>query len=277
MAEAPRKPVFGSDLGARAASGVVLAAIAAVDVWFGGWLLAAFIALGCAVMSWEWRNMTAPGRKARERRVALAVAAAALPPLVEYAAGFPAGLAVAAILAALLVWAETGRSPHSLATGLGVFAVALAGMCFVWLRGDNAYGIYVAFWIPLVVAGADMGGYFVGRLLGGPKLAPRISPNKTVSGALGGLLLAVVISVLFGILTGVGTVPLMMVLALVFAAISQAGDLLESAMKRRYAVKDSGGLLPGHGGVMDRLDAMMAATIAVAAVTALRGEAIFVW
>lgn len=268
---------FGSDLTARAMSGGLLALIGAVDVWIGGWLLAGFIALGCSVMSWEWRGMTAPGKGARQRRVLLAILAAGLPPLLAYGVGFPAALAAAVLLSGALIWSELGRSSYPFATGAGVFIVALAGTSFVWLRGDPAYGLATAFWIPLVVAGADMGGYFFGRLFGGPKLAPAISPNKTVSGAVGGVALAVAIGVVFALVTGVAGVALMALLSLGLAVISQAGDLTESAMKRRYAVKDVSALIPGHGGVMDRLDAMMAATLAVAAVNALRGQSVFSW
>ena len=271
------KPTFGPDLKARIATGVPLAALGAFAVWLGGPFMAIFIALGCGLMGWEWRGITAQRDADRMAEQAVAIAAAALPPLTAYFFGFPVALAVAAVGAALVAFLEIGASGRPVWTALGVFVVALTGACFVWLRGDAAYGLYVAAWIPLVVACADMGGYFVGRAVGGPKLAPAISPNKTISGALGGLAMAVLVGIGFALATGIVGVGPMIVLSLVIAAISQAGDLTESAVKRRFAVKDASGLIPGHGGVMDRLDAMMAATLAVAAVTWLRGQAIFAW
>ena len=137
--------------------------------------------------------------------------------------------------------------------------------------------LLTALWVFLVVAAADVGGYFAGRLIGGPKLWPRVSPNKTWAGAGGGAALAVGLGGLFSwATTGTYFVQVCAVSAGV-AVLSQGGDLAESALKRHFGVKDSGRLLPGHGGALDRFDGLAAAVLAVALITWWRGTTIFVW
>ena len=265
-----------SDLAARVASGVVMAAAGALAVWAGGWVLAAFVALGCGVMGWEWRGITAQRTRDRRREVALAIATAGLPPLLSLIWGVPLAMLVALVMAALLAWFELKVSGRALWTSGGVLVVALAGCAFVWLRERPELGLETAMWLPLTVAGADMGGYFAGRAIGGPKLAPTISPNKTISGAVGGILLALALGSGFAWAAGLPVLPVA-VLSVVIAMVSQAGDLSESAAKRRFAVKDASKLLPGHGGVMDRLDGVIAATLFVAAFTVVRGAEALAW
>ncbi len=136
---------------------------------------------------------------------------------------------------------------------LGLVYVALAFASLVLLR---LYGASAVFFVLVVVWSSDIGAYAVGRLIGGPRLAPSISPGKTWSGAAGGLAASIVLG---GFMAGftVGN----LVVAALLGAVSQLGDLGESALKRRYGVKDSGHLIPGHGGLLDRLDGLMAASL----------------
>ncbi|MEG3617503.1 phosphatidate cytidylyltransferase [Magnetovibrio sp. PR-2] len=165
---------------------------------------------------------------------------------------------------------------------LGVFYVALSVWALWALRQDPQFGRLTIFWLLAVVWGADTGGYAFGKNIGGPKLAPRISPNKTWSGFLGGTLLAA--------LAGWGVVSYfrpevalndaglsVVLLGAALAVVSQIGDLLESSVKRRFDVKDSGTIIPGHGGVFDRVDGLVAAAIALAFVNLSLQETVLAW
>jgi phosphatidate cytidylyltransferase len=159
----------------------------------------------------------------------------------------------------------------------GTLYIGAAAMAFVLLRGFEPFGFLSIIWAALVVVAADVGGYFAGRMIGGPKLWPAVSPNKTWAGLIGGIVLAMLVGFVFsGATTGtyfyqVGTVSALA------ALLAQAGDLAESALKRRFGVKDAGTLMPGHGGLLDRLDGHMVAILVAAALTFTRGQAVFIW
>jgi phosphatidate cytidylyltransferase len=138
------------------------------------------------------------------------------------------------------------------------------------MRFDSAKGLSALILILLVVWATDIGGYFAGRSIGGPKLWPRISPNKTWAGAIGGFAASIVVAAGFVAFRLGETVPLL-VLASVLSIASQLGDLFESAVKRRFGVKDSSRIIPGHGGVLDRLDGFVAAVVLAAIFGLLRG------
>ena len=166
---------------------------------------------------------------------------------------------LAAGMAALLFWPAAGA-----AVSCGAAYVALPSLALVWLRAQPG-GAAIALLVMLTVWSSDTGAYVAGRAFGGPKLAPSISPAKTWSGALGGLLAACALGAAFAVLTPHRMLPLALTpliggaLGGVLGIASQAGDLLESAAKRRFGVKDSGRLIPGHGGLLDRVDGLMAA------------------
>jgi phosphatidate cytidylyltransferase len=144
-----------------------------------------------------------------------------------------------------------------LALGIPYVCVPVVALMFLRGQAPYAYGLLLAFWALGLVWATDIGAYFAGRSIGGPKLAPRVSPSKTWAGLAGGVLAALVLGFLLQRFAGL---PIQLAAASgVLAVAAQLGDLLESAMKRRAGVKDSGMLLPGHGGVMDRLDGVVAA------------------
>lgn len=163
-----------------------------------------------------------------------------------------------------------GQRPGWLAIGLVYALAALAASVLV--RRDPELGFTALMLILLIVWMTDIGGYFAGRGIGGPKLWPRVSPKKTWAGAIGGTVLSVLVAVVFGVL-GLGHMVPLVLIAIVLSVLSQLGDLFESAVKRKFGVKDSGQIIPGHGGLLDRLDGYVFAVVAAAVIGLLRGGA----
>ena len=145
----------------------------------------------------------------------------------------------------------------------GFFYALLPALALLWIRERDAHGVALLIWSFIVTWSTDIGAYFAGRRFGRRKLAPTISPNKTVEGLCGGIAAATLLAGAFAFATGLGTT--LLVLAPVLAVAAQAGDLFESGMKRRAGVKDSGAWLPGHGGVLDRLDGLVPVAVLTAA------------
>ncbi len=240
----------------RVASGVVLAPLFLLLVylefpWFN--LLVAAIA---GVMVQEFTRMDARVGVKRQGLIFLAVLLA----LGAEALGqYPAALGIAVLGSILLVAADQAAGRKGLfIVQIAVLYVAVPALSLLYVMGvGHSVGV---FWLLAVVWATDIGAYAFGRMIGGPKLAPRISPNKTWSGAIGGLISAVLASsglLLWGY--GLSTTAILVVCALLLSVVSQVGDLFESGLKRHYQVKDSGSLIPGHGGVMDRFDGLWAA------------------
>ena len=156
--------------------------------------------------------------------------------------------------------------------------VVIAAASLLWLRTDPLAGLQNVLFLVLVVWSADIGAYLIGRLLGGPRLAPRLSPGKTWSGAAGGLLAAVAVGVAVAQILAASATPWRAaVLAGALALVAQGGDLLESAVKRQLQIKDTGHLIPGHGGLFDRLDAILAAAPAAALLALALGRGVVLW
>ncbi len=159
----------------------------------------------------------------------------------------------------------------------GAVYIAVPCIAIIWLRSDAAVGRQAVLWLFAVVWATDIGAYFAGRGIGGPKLAPRISPGKTWAGLLGGMVCAALVGAATALLLDLSRAVPLIVISALLAVIAQAGDLLESMVKRRFGVKDSGHLIPGHGGVLDRLDGLLTAAPAVAALTLATGEGVLAW
>jgi phosphatidate cytidylyltransferase len=173
-----------------------------------------------------------------------------------------AALAVVALLSA-------GRRAW---TAAGFVYAAGAQLASILVRLDPVEGWPALLLVLLVVWASDIGGYFAGRGIGGPKLWPQVSPNKTWAGAIGGFVASLAVAGVFAALNQGKTLPLLLVAAVLSVA-SQLGDLFESAVKRRFGVKDSSHIIPGHGGLMDRLDGLVAAMLLAAVFGFLRGGA----
>lgn len=280
MAE-PRGGPRWADLGVRALSAAVLIPAALLDVWLGGVWFELAVALLAVLMAHEWTAIVHDGRPAQ---FAVHAAGALSGAILPVDAGMIACLLAILACTLLSVLLNTIRSlPVNKWTWLGVPYVAVPALALVLLRATPEHGLVVLIWLFTSVWAADTCAYFFGRMIGGPKLAPRISPNKTWAG-LGGAVAgatATGLAVAWAAGAAVG-LPLLLAGALI-GLVEQAGDLFKSALKRHYGVKDSGRLIPGHGGVIDRLDGLAAAAIAVLILGCLRegpamaGKGVFVW
>jgi phosphatidate cytidylyltransferase len=171
---------------------------------------------------------------------------------------------VAAIATAMFYeWTRITRGWGAAWYAGGFIYALLPALALLWIRERDQHGLALLVWTFVVTWSTDIGAYFAGRSLGKRKLAPSISPNKTVEGLCGGVLAATVLGAAWALATGLGIA--LLGLAPILAVASQGGDLFESAMKRRAAVKDSGSWLPGHGGVLDRLDGLVPVAVLTAA------------
>ncbi|GMG83656.1 hypothetical protein LNKW23_28690 [Paralimibaculum aggregatum] len=275
MGEARTPAQRFADLRTRTLSGIAVAAGAFGLLWVGGLPFACLVAALAAVTAWEFRAITAAGLGGGW----LAAVAAALPvlalPLLPQAAALGLLAAGAALAAGSDLLARRPAPAAWIAGGVGL--VGLAAMALVALRLAEPYGLETAFWIALVVVLTDIGGYFAGRLIGGPLLWPTVSPKKTWAGLGGGVALAFFGGGLFSWATTGTYFYEVCTVSAIAALLAQGGDLAESALKRRFGVKDAGRLIPGHGGALDRFDGLMAATLVAAAVTFWRGKAVFIW
>jgi len=261
-----------SDLRTRVISAAVLVPVGLGCLYLGGPVWDALLLVACVGLASEWARLCAV-----PRLPAASLAGSVALCLALSAAGRP-GLAVAALVPLVgLVWlAVQGRAGRPLAAAAGVLWLAPAAIALVWLRTGSVAGLGNVLFLLIVVWSSDIGAYMAGRWIGGPKLAPAISPAKTWAGALGGLLAAMAGGAV--LVAARGGAPLAAVAAAVpLAMLAQAGDLLESGVKRWIGVKDSGWLIPGHGGLLDRLDGVLAAAPAAALFAWCLGAATFLW
>jgi len=256
------------DLGPRAMSAMVLVPLALLCMWAGGWAWAGLVILATAGLGWEWGHLTD------------------LRPLSLGGLGIPV-LAVGAVAlgaydvwsAALLVLAAGGILCVAVCgwRGLGLPYVGLAALGLLWLRTDPESGFVNLIFIVLIVWASDIGAYVAGRAIGGAKLAPTISPGKTISGAVGGLVAAAVAGGGVTFFASGAISWRAVTLAVVLGVVAEAGDLMESWIKRRCGKKDSSHLIPGHGGLLDRLDALMAVAPVAALLAFGLGRGVALW
>jgi phosphatidate cytidylyltransferase len=249
----------------RVLAALVLAPAAIAIAYVGGWMWAALVTVTAAGLYVEW--LTIVGEAGWNRVVASGVIALGIAGLL---------LALGQIGAALVVLTFGLLAVTALAQQRRVWAVAgfgyaaAAELASILVRLDPVEGFTALMLILLVVWVTDIGGYFAGRGIGGPKLWPRVSPNKTWAGAFGGFAASVAVAAGFAA-CGLGRTGPLLLLGSVLSIISQLGDLFESAVKRRFGVKDSSHIIPGHGGLLDRLDGFVAAVVLAAIFGLLRG------
>jgi phosphatidate cytidylyltransferase len=258
------------------ATAAALAAAAAPPLLIGGAFAAALFAVAAAAMGWEWRRITLASRFEPILGAMFAVACA-MAVLLAHAIGLGAALLYVVAAGAALGALDRFERRSPIWAPLGLATVGLAASCFAALRDLPVFGLETALWIIAVVVACDVGAYFSGRALGGPLLWPSVSPKKTWAGLGGGMAAAALVGALFSWAT-TGTYALQVATVSALAAcVAQGGDLAESSLKRRFGVKDSSTLLPGHGGALDRLDGFCAASLVAAAVTFTRGLPVFIW
>jgi phosphatidate cytidylyltransferase len=253
-------PAIKKDLAPRVLSGVVMGAVALGCLYAGRLPFTGLILVVALLMSWEWGNVVRAGAVDNILVVhGLAVGAAVLLTAFGYAALAVIVLIVGMFIIAALRFGETARQ-----SALGVLYVGVPAIALITLRSSEPHGLNAVLFTLLAVIVTDTCAYFAGRAIGGPKLWPKVSPNKTWSGLAGGVLGAAVVGAAFGaVVAGASSLRLVLI-GLVLGLAAQAGDLGESALKRRFEIKDTSTLLPGHGGVMDRMDGIVtAATLAL--------------
>jgi phosphatidate cytidylyltransferase len=249
----------------RVASAIVLAPLAIGAAYLGGRPFVLFCALAAVAIWWEWA-MLSTGREAWSP---MATGAGALIAAIVFTLAGWIGTAVACLIGGALLATVLARS--GLWVGLGVLYAGVMLVAPTLLRSDPHYGFLAILYLFAVVWTTDIVAYFVGRAVGGAKLARQISPNKTWSGAVGGAVGAVIVAVGFAAASDLGRWTVLALVGLALSIASQAGDLFESALKRCYGVKDASRLIPGHGGLMDRLDGFIAAALLAAIIGVLRG------
>jgi phosphatidate cytidylyltransferase len=257
----------GSELALRVCSALVLVPLAIGTAYLGGWPFALFWGAAAIGVLWEWSSLVArheqfsallAGGASLSLAVVLVATGHVLPALIVVAMG--------ALGAASLTLAERRTW---VAGGIAYAGVLAIGP--IILRSDGEQGFLAVLFLFAIVWTTDIGAYFVGRALGGPKLLPRVSPNKTWAGAIGGLLASVVVAVVVAKMAALTSLFALAMLAVVLSVLAQAGDLFESFLKRRFDAKDSSHLIPGHGGLMDRLDGFVTASVAAVIIGLARG------
>ena len=249
----------------RIAAALVLAPAAILMAYLGGWTWAALVTLAAVGLYAEWLSII--GMTGRWQAMSAGIAALIL---IGWSLGqghFQASLITLA-LGLVVIGALAPERPIWAASGF--FYAATAQSAAILMRMDPGHGLFALILILFVVWATDIGGYIAGRSIGGPKLWPRVSPNKTWAGAIGGFAASLVVAYGFAAFRFAGTAPLLTLGALLSIA-AQFGDLFESAVKRRFGVKDSGRIIPGHGGLLDRLDGFVAAIVLAAIFGLLRG------
>lgn len=273
MAQPLAQPEF-SELTLRVLSAAVILPVAFAAIWFEGWYFGGLVLSIAAAMAWELSHLCRAGAALRWIAVTSLLLVAGL----SFAGYMGEGFACA--VAGMIVTIAVSRisavsSPYLMSFGIAYISLALLSL--VWLRFAEIAGIATFCWMVAVVVATDIGAYFGGRGIGGPKLAPRVSPAKTWSGLCGGVVCAALAGTLILAAVGGGDYIWIVLTSGALAVVAQFGDLVESGVKRHVGVKDSGNLIPGHGGVLDRLDGFLTVAPATALMTWIAGGSPLEW
>jgi phosphatidate cytidylyltransferase len=257
----------GGELVLRVCSALVLVPIAIGTAYLGGWPFAVFWGLAAMGVLWEWISLVARS----DHRTVLMTGGASLALAVALVA--TGHLLAAVIVLAISTLGVAALAPAKWRTWIaaGVPYAGALGVAPVALRSDSEDGFLAVIFLFAIVWTTDVVAYFSGRAIGGPKLMAQVSPKKTWSGAIGGTLAAVIVAVVLAKVMALSGLFAVTMLAVVLSICAQGGDLFESFLKRRFGAKDSGHLIPGHGGLMDRLDGFITASVVAALIGLLRG------
>jgi len=270
-AEAPPAKASGvksAELRTRIISALVLAPVALGLTWLGGWPFAALLAVAAVLMAWELAALL-PDISMTMR---IMLAGFALIAIGLTAIGGPSVallVSLAGLTFAITISILTSAPVSSPAIAFPYLILPLVSL--LWLREGDDYGRIALFWLLFTVWATDTFAYFAGRGFGGPKLAPRLSPNKTWAGLIGGMAGAALVGAITAIWFSLGSALGLAFVSAVIAVVAQAGDIFESALKRRAGVKDSGKVIPGHGGILDRVDGLVTAAVGAAIISTLHG------
>jgi len=257
-------------------SAITLAPLPIAAIWFGSPWLPLLTALAGAVMAWEWGRLCRLGRFGATGIVLVGVVLATIATATLTTLGSAVGFAL--LGAAIVFWSARRRPDlHPEWTAFGALWVTLPCICLLWLARGGPNGRATLLWLLAVVWATDIGAYVIGRTLGGPRLAPRWSPRKTWAGLAGGAACAALVGWTTVLWLGISPALPLVLLSAGLAIVEQFGDLAESLAKRRFGVKDSSGLIPGHGGLLDRLDGLLAVIPVVALLTLIAGRSVIAW
>lgn len=287
-APASQPPKRASALTLRILSAAVLIPIVVVAVYLGHPIWDLLVILFGGVMIWEWCRIAERSRLAGGSRWTIVTPAVALGVVVLGAYAFRSDLpqlllplSSHAFLFAATIAVTVGALPlfrlSALWFGLGMVYVLVPCLAIIALRADPAVGLQQILWIVALVIAADTGAYIAGRSIGGPKLAPRVSPNKTWAGLGGAVVSAALVGAITALILGRPSLVPLAAVSAGLAVVEQAGDLAESAFKRRFGVKDASNIIPGHGGALDRVDGLVAVAAAVAGLNAWIGSSVLTW
>jgi len=265
--DSPSRESGSRNLAMRIAAAAVLIPLAIAIAYAGGWLWTALVTLAASGLFVEWLAIV--GLAGATRVTVPGVAALAVAGLCFAIGRLDAALIVLGVGFVAVVSIAPERRNWAAA---GFLYAAAAEIASVLVRLDPAKGFAALMFVLLIVWVTDSGGYFAGRGIGGPKLWPRVSPKKTWAGAAGGFAASLAVAAGFAALD-LGRIGPLLVISAALSVVSQLGDLFESAVKRRFGVKDSSHIIPGHGGLMDRLDGFVAAVVVAALFGFLRGGA----
>lgn len=258
-------------LSPRILSALVLAPPVLAAIWCGGLYVSLLVVVAGGLLAWEWSRLcgpvhlpglVAPGFVAPGLVVTGSVVLALVAGSLSYF-DVAAWIAAAGAMAAAVLGGKSAPN-RPLRHALGVIYLAPTCLAFLWLRQEVPQGRDLVLWLLLVVWATDTGAFCFGKMIGGPKLVPAFSPNKTWAGLLGGMACAAIVGLLFSVFRQDQGMAFLAVASALLAVVAQAGDVLESAMKRYFGVKDSSRLIPGHGGLMDRVDGLLAVSLFVA-------------
>jgi phosphatidate cytidylyltransferase len=268
-----RMPRPTTEIVYRTASGVVLATVAVLANWAGSIPFAAMVCIIGVAMSWEWGRIV---RGTAWDRTMLAHGTAVVGAIVLAAAGL--AVWALALLALAAIGVAFGRlvvnsDRHLVMSAAGVLYVGLPSVALVWLRDADAAGSLALLFVFAVVWTTDTFAYLCGSMIGGPRIWPALSPRKTWAGTIGGIVFAGAIALAFAWTSGSQAAIVLLSTALLLSAATQLGDLLESAIKRRYQIEQASSLIPGHGGFMDRMDGIAAAAVVAALIGLARNAA----
>ena len=263
--------ISGTSLNSRIISALILAPLVAGAIYIGSPVYDLLVLAAIVVMAWEWRRLCA-AQHFDTAGIIMTIAVVGATGLTWFQQVGLAVLLVAAgaLIVFFMIAGSEGKS--SIWTIAGLLAVGLTGISLILIRriGDDWS---VTMWLLVAVWATDINAFLVGRSIGGPKLAPKISPGKTWSGLIGGIVGAVGWSVIWALWTGVEQVGTVALLGAAIAIFAQLGDLGVSRVKRRYGVKDTGTLIPGHGGLLDRVDGIMGAVpVSILCTVLARGD-----
>jgi phosphatidate cytidylyltransferase len=275
-ATAPSGRGRAGDLRTRFLSALVLGPLVLLAVYFGGWIFQLLMLSFALLAAAEWVRLVEPERSLLIATLAITAVGAVL--VADFVAGVEVSLALAALLTVgLFAVATLDHAQHRRLLAFGIPYIVFGSISLLWVRGIAEDGLGLLIYLLFAVWATDIGAYAAGRTIGGPKLAPRISPKKTWAGLIGGMISAAAFGAGVAVAYGAARPGFAALLAAILAVVSQVGDFFESGVKRYFDKKDSGHLIPGHGGLLDRVDGLIVAAPVFALFHATLGKFLEWW